>query len=1210
MGLLYFFGNLHKTQVLQAGNLQPIPGKLVVLSFDDRCKSDDHPWAHTNPVVFKTYMDYLRDNGHIVIAMRDHFKYVDPSPKLQEDRFTPIQQQLKDQQIKLTELCCEYTQNPLGIDTPSPRFSWILKSEKRGQMQSAYRILVASNQEKLDANIGDKWDSGKVASDNSINIVYQGKPLSSGEKCHWKARVWDKDGLDSNWSETASFEMGLLNESDWQGQWISMNPGGGLEYVPGKFAQAVAFNGKGPTIQIPHYATLKPDKQITISAWIKPHQDSNEQWQEIYRKEDGEARCLLAFGKTGDQTGLWFGLGINGTYTEECGPIPPDRIKDGKWHLVAATFDGQAKRTYLDGKEIETIKHTGRIDTTGDSPGYIGSYGGQKEFFHGFIDDVRIYNIALYEQQIQELAKGIEISTGVVGRWKLDGDLTNSISSGSDGIFVRAVANNTAQLLRKEFVADKIIHRARVYFAGLGWSELYINGKKISDDVLSPALTDYYKQIQYVTYDVTDFLKPGENALGVILGNGWFSAPINDWQRPWSDRPQLILHLNIEYADGTQSSIGSDRSWKGAPAPIGSNNVDFGEVYDAREEQPGWCTTVFDDTKWRSAEEGKGPGGKLTSQMMPAMQVMETIKPIKLTNPEADVYVYEFDRLFGGWTRLHVNGPQGAKVRIEYSSRILENGLIDKEPWPGDQETDFYVLKGDPAGETYEPRFTFHPVQYVQISGYPGKPALENLEGRIVHTNEDLSGYFECSNPLFNRIHDNVQRTLRNALKGFLLDCLHREPIGYNEPASVSSSLFTRKHLPRFWDKYAEDIRLTARDDGSISDVSPVFPGMVRSPDVSQNANYPMLIWYLYQIYDDRRLLENHYPVIKGCTDYITDNMCDGSLVVKGWLGDHMLPGHAPGYEKWLSDETPPSLIWTALYYRNLRIVSEIANVLGQSQDTQQYAELAEHIKKAFNDKWLDRKTSHYGSESQTSEILPLALDLVPEEHRPQLIKNIARTITQTDKEHLRVGHAGVIGLIESLTVNGLGETMYDIVNQTTYPGWGYMVTQGATTVWESWGRDWAKPGGRRREDSMTMLAGVNGFFYRHLAGIEGPDFYGPGFMEPGYRKIHVTPYVLGDLKYARASIKTVRGMVSSCWEKSGNSLTLEVTIPVNSVAKVSVPKLGLQDVAVTESGKTVWKNGKFIKGVSGIIAGSETDDYVTFDIGSGSYTFRLWGQR
>jgi alpha-L-rhamnosidase len=172
------------------------------------------------------------------------------------------------------------------------------------------------------------------------------------------------------------------------------------------------------------------------------------------------------------------------------------------------------------------------------------------------------------------------------------------------------------------------------------------------------------------------------------------------------------------------------------------------------------------------------------------------------------------------------------------------------------------------------------------------------------------------------------------------------------------------------------------------------------------------------------------------------------------------------------------------------------------------------------------------------------------------------------------------------------------------------MVTQGATTVWESWGRDWAKPGGRRREDSMTMLAGVNGFFYRHLAGIEGPDFYGPGFMEPGYRKIHVTPYVLGDLKYARASIKTVRGMVSSCWEKSGNSLTLEVTIPVNSVAKVSVPKLGLQDVAVTESGKTVWKNGKFIKGVSGIIAGSETDDYVTFDIGSGSYTFRLWGQR
>ena len=555
---------------------------------------------------------------------------------------------------------------------------------------------------------------------------------------------------------------------------------------------------------------------------------------------------------------------------------------------------------------------------------------------------------------------------------------------------------------------------------------------------------------------------------------------------------------------------------------------------------------------------------------------------------------------------FHVTGNRGDEIAIEYSTRLLKNGLIDDEPWPGEQERDYYILKGDPNGESYEPRFIYHPVQYVQITGCRTPPSLDDLEGRIVRTDEDLTGDFNCSNELFNTIHDNVNRTLSNSLKGFLLDCLHREPYGYNEPASIAASLFTRKHIPLFWRKYATDIRLAARQDGSVGDVIPAFPGKPRDPDVSQGSAYAMLVWYLYQVYDDRSLLVEHYETIKNWVDYIKNNMCEGAIVTIGWLGDHMAPGHAPGYEKWRSDETPPSLSWTALYYRNILIVSEMAKVLELQVDQLNYTQLAQKVKNAFNDKWLDKSTGHYGSKSQTAELLPLSLGLVPDTHREKLIENIAQNIIDNDNSHLRVGHAGVTALIESLTANGLGEVMYDIVNTTTYPGWGYMVDQGATTIWESWGRDYAVLGGRRRSDNMTMLAGVNEFFYRYIAGIQGPNFYGPENMKPGYREFEVKPYPLGDLTHAKASVHTVRGEISSAWQISDGAFQLKVKIPFNSEAWISIPKLGKEDVTITEGGQKVWIKNKFQKGVEGVIDGIDKGEYIGFKVGSGDYSFIL----
>jgi alpha-L-rhamnosidase len=659
-----------------------------------------------------------------------------------------------------------------------------------------------------------------------------------------------------------------------------------------------------------------------------------------------------------------------------------------------------------------------------------------------------------------------------------------------------------------------------------------------------------------------------------MLGRGWFSTDGIVpwvWPAPWSDEPQAILQVTVTHDDGTRQLLLTDDSWKWATGPIRSTYVKFGERYDARLEKPLWNTVGYDDSQWKHAVTVSSPGGRMTSQTMPDMKVKDTLSPTRLTNPKKGVWVFEFDRFFAGWVRLNVKGKPGTTIRMEYSSRILDNGLVDKRGWPGNRQTDSYILKGDPDGEVYEPRFTFHPVRYVQVAGLEERPTLETLMGREVYNDVDMFGNFTCSNELFNQIHKNIERTQKIGFKGLILDCLHREPIAYNEPASVSANLWMRKFTPKLWTKFARDIQLGSSDNGSLSDIVPLLPNLGRRGfDVSQNANYAMLLWYLYQCYDDQRLLEQHYQTVKAWVDCIGTMAESNHVVKKGWLGDHMLPGPAPGQEQIISKETPGEFIWTCFYYHNARTLAKMAWVLGKREDQQHYAGLAEEIKDVINQTWLDPQTGHYASRSQTSEILPLAIGIVPQEHKGKLIESVAKRITEVDGGKLRVGHAGLPGFIESLVDHGMGEIIYNVVNRTDYPGWGYMVSQGATTIWECWGRyhDGAEA------ESMTMLSGICRFFYNDIAGIGEPDFYGPRRFVPGYGHIVIKPHVLGDLTHASASIRTVRGKISSSWKKNGDALTLEATLPVNSRTEVSVPTMELGNVAITESGKVVWKDG------------------------------------
>ncbi len=1104
-------------------------------------------------------------------------------------------------QFELKELSCEYAHNPLGIDTPAPRFSWILESNQRGQMQSAYRILVAGSVEKLDQNVGDKWDSGKVVFDDSVNIVYEGKPLSSAEKCYWKVRVWDKNGKSSPWSEPATFEMGLLQKSDWQSQWIAMSgTEHSLPYVQGKFGQAVHLDGKGQSVEIPHYTGLKPAKQITFSAWIKPRWIGT-RWQDIYRKEDGKARQVFALGDYPNNiSGLWVGLGIAGRYVEKGAAVDTAVLTDGNWHLATATYDGSTIKLYFDGAEIGSWKQTGSLDTAGTSSGFIGSTGGRSEYFEGGVDDVRIYCRALSAKEIKSMAGGAAVVSDLVGWWKLDGNLKNSTAGKGGRTLAIAIS---APLFRKEFTVTKKIKQARMYISGLGWNEFYINGKRVSDHVLDPAMTNYHKHIFYVTHDVTDMLTQGQNAIAVMLGNGWYSEP---GRQRYGNFPILLGQLNITFADGSTMNVNTDTSWTASSGPITRNGIQGGETYDARLEKPGWTQAGYDDSRWRPAVITDAPGGELVSQIMPPIKVHQTMKPIKLTHPKPGIYVYDLGQVFMGWARLRVKGTEGAEVIIKYSERIFpDSGLLDKRNHPAPAETDYYILKGDSVGEVYEPRFTFHPFRYVQIENYPGTPTLQDLQGLVVHSAVDTSVLFHCSNPLLNKIHHITFWTIQTALYGMPLDAPHREPFAYLEPAETPSNLYSRRYMPLFWTKWLRDVQDDQNPNGSIPVCVPDYPRS-RSLDPAWSGNYPIAVWYVYQYYDDERILADHYESMKRWVDYVTTTADKNHLVFKGTWGDHMLAGVRPGEEQWVSRETPPALCWTGHYYRDASIISQVAKILGRDEDARHYADLAETIKTSINKKWFNPHTNQYAAGSQTSNLFALALDIVPEANQQAVAANVAKNITEKYNGHLHTGIIGTTSMMEALVEHGYDDVMYNLVNRTSYPGWGYMVDQGATTIWESWGR-FTKGVGRRAE-SMAMFATIDEFFYSDLAGIKGPDYYGSGLMAPGFRHIIIQPHVPGDLTGATASMQTVRGRISSSWKRSDNLFTLDVDIPVNSTAKVNVPKIGLSKIVVSEGGTIVWRNNRFIKGVSGIANGAESHDYITFDVGSGHYHLELKG--
>lgn len=731
--------------------------------------------------------------------------------------------------------------------------------------------------------------------------------------------------------------------------------------------------------------------------------------------------------------------------------------------------------------------------------------------------------------------------------------------------------------LRKEFTLAAKPVRGRAYVSGIGYYELRLNGRKVGNHVLDPAYTAYDKRILYATYDITGLLREGPNAVGVMLGEGWYAGRA------------AIVQLDIELAGGARVTVASDGTWKGTEGPILSDSIYNGETYDARRETPGWDMPAYQDTAWQPVSLDDPPKGALSAEMMPPIRVVSSLVPLKMTSPRPGVYVYDFGQNFAGWVRLRVRGPAGATVRLRHAELIYDTGMINVENLRSARATDTYILKGTGEDEVYEPRFTYHGFRYAELTGYPGAPQLDTLVGRVVHSDVKPRGGFAASKPILNQLQRVIVWGIGSNLYSIPTDCDQRdERMGWMADAHLyAETAMLNYDMAAFYTNFLRDMRDSQDADGSVPDTVPRARFAHGPADPAWGSAYPLIVSYMYHHYGDRRVLEENFEGIRRWTEFLRSKSENG-IVSFSKYGD------------WVAIRKPPgSLVSTFYYYWSADIVARAAGILGKQTEAAAYRKLAGEIRDAFNKKFYDADTGNYSGATQTSNILPLYLGMAPEDIRGRVLGDLRDDIIYTHNTHFTTGILGAkYGM--ALLARTNPDLAYDLATQTTYPSWGYMIERGATTLWELW-QD--KTGPSMNSHNHPMFGSIGAYLYEGLAGIQTDP------KAPGYARIRIEPGVVRDLEWASGSLDTVRGRVVSSWTRDADKLRLDVTIPVGSTAEVHLPALNLRDVTVEESGRPVWKGGAFQSGVPGVTAGRETSTEVILEVGSGNYVFESTGR-
>jgi alpha-L-rhamnosidase len=753
----------------------------------------------------------------------------------------------------------------------------------------------------------------------------------------------------------------------------------------------------------------------------------------------------------------------------------------------------------------------------------------------------------------------------------------------------------SARYLRKEFKNTLPVKRATVYISGLGMYELFINGKKIGDKVLAPNPTDYRKSFFYNTHDVTTEIKKGNNAIATVLGNGRFFTMRQNYKTQKHNTfgyPKLLLQLEIEYADGSKKIVVSDESWKlNVDGPIRTNNEYDGEEYDATKEFNGWTTIGFNDSKWMQPELVTAPAGKLIAQFAEPMKVMQIIKPVSIKNIGNGKYILDMGQNFAGWLKLqNVKGKRGDKINMKFAESLKANGELFTANLRDAKVTDVYTLKGT-ATESWHPAFVYHGFRYVEITGFPGIATINNFEGQLVYDALETTGSFETSNSTINSIYKNAWWGIASNYKGMPVDCPQRNErqpwLGDRVIGSQGESyMFDNAKL---YAKWMDDIEQSQTAAGAIPDVAPAFWNYY-SDDVTWPAAFITISNNLYNQFGDVKPIQKNYAAMKKWMGYMQKKYLVNYIMTKDKYGDWCVPPETLEliHAKDPARLTDGKLIATAYYYKLLSFMQRFAKLTGNPGDVKEYAVLSDSIRAAFQKTFYNGEKKYYSNNTVTANLLPLYFGICPDSIKEKVFENIYHKIHVESKDHTTTGLIGTQYLFRGLTDYNNTNLAFTLASNTTYPSYGYMVANGATTIWELWNGNTADPN-MNSQNHVMMLGDLITWFYENLAGIRTDK------EAVGFKKITMKPSMPDELQFVNASYKSAYGLIKSNWKKNAGIFEWNISIPANTSARIFIPARSEKDV--TESGKPL--NSDDIK-----IIGWKAN-VLTIEVPSGDHQFK-----
>jgi alpha-L-rhamnosidase len=1081
----------------------------------------------------------------------------------------------------------EYLKNPLGLGEQNPRFSWEVDDPRRGAVQSAYQLRVAENLALLSQESGGAWDSGKVASSECNQIVYGGTPLVARHGYLWKVRTFDAAGEASPWSDPASFGVGPLEPGDWSAQWIGDS-----------------LYAKPPTPARNGFHTQFADKEDEYK------------WVQV---DLGGEVVFTGF--------RLFPTRPYGLKPDSPGYLFPVRFKvwvsdDPNFTLNFQLIDDQS---YLDFKNPGIAPYEYHVPNTRFKMRYmrIGVFKMAKADEHGHAFTLAEFQVLNQQEVVSNGAKVTASDSLEKPEWSTafltDGDTVSHGPGAQEPL--------PARLLRKSFTLDGKVKSAVAYASALGMYQLYINGKRIGDDALAPGWTDYVTRVAYQTYDVTQALSSGENAIGAILGDGWYSGRIGlasamagyPTRGIYARKPRFLVQVDIELESGEKKTIASDGSWHALLAsPIQSSDLLDGEAYDARAEKDGWSSPGFFEVGWDPVEVGSDSRPLLVAQACEPIRVVQELAPVKLTEPKPGTWVYDLGQNVAGWCRFKMHGAAqgsetaattakpanpatgGRSIKLRYAEVLEPDGTLYVANLRGAPQTDSYTTRGI-GEEMFEPHFTYHGFRYVEVSGLAAAPALADLTCKAVSTSAREVGRFECSNPTLNKLWQNIRWTLRDNLMSIPTDCPQRdERLGWmGDMNAFAQTAVYQMDLAAFFTKWMQDVRDAQAKDGRFPDFAPHpygrderFTGTPAWGDAGVHVP-----WVAYVNYGDKRLLEKSFESVARWIEYVRSKNPD--LI---WSKDR-----GNDYGDWLNGDALENLNWskkggavpndvlaTAFFAHSTDTASKMAAVLGRKDDAQRLSALFEKIKAAFNKEFVTPDGVVKGN-TQAGYALALGFDLLPAKIQPSAMAHLSVDITEKRDGHLTTGFQTTHLAMNELARRGKGyiELASRLARDKSFPSWGYMIDQGATTIWERRdgfvkGRGYQDPG--MNSFNHYAFGSVGEYMVQWIGGIQ------PDEASPGYAHFTLRPRGGIQIQNARVEYDSIRGKIVSAWRIEGDKFRLEATIPANTSASVYLPTAEYESVHV--DGRPVGD------AVPNVLLVDLKDGEALLDVRAGSYVF------